>query len=198
MTTRARLAIDKTIDLTINNSHQRVRLCARRVGLPPLLIVQGGPALPLLHEVRKFQRMLRFEDDFLVAYWEQRGCGNASKQDALSASLPRQIEDLRAVLKWLHRETQQRSVILGISIGGTITLQSLDRDCDGATAVVAVSPDSRTGGSDAAAYAFLQAEARRTSVRRLRRRVMTLGEPPYLDAAGFQRRASLLADLGTI
>jgi hypothetical protein len=27
---------------------------------------------------------------------------------------------------------------------------------------------------------------------------LAIDKPPYLDAAGFQRRASLLADLGTI
>jgi hypothetical protein len=34
------LAIDETTTLDINGSHQRVRLCAVRPGLPPLVIVQ--------------------------------------------------------------------------------------------------------------------------------------------------------------
>jgi hypothetical protein len=69
LTTRAP-AIDKTITLDINGSRQSIRLCAARTGLPPLLIVQGGPGLPLLHEVAKFQRLLNLENDFLVGYWE--------------------------------------------------------------------------------------------------------------------------------
>ena len=117
MTTRAPLAIDKTITLDINGSRQRIRLCAARTGLPPLLIVQGGPGLPLLHEVAKFQRLLNLENDFLVGYWEQRGCGNASQNDAQSVSLPQQVDDLRTVLRWLHAETQQRVLIFGISLG---------------------------------------------------------------------------------
>src|SRR5262249_10177261 len=99
---RTPLAIDETITLTINGSCQRIRLCAARPGLPPLLVVQGGPALPMLHEVRKFQRLLNLETDFLVGYWEQRGCGNASARDAHSASLAQQVEDLRGVLQWWH------------------------------------------------------------------------------------------------
>ena len=51
-----RRVIDKTITLDVNGSTQRIRLCAERAGLPPLLIVQGGPALPQLNEVAKFQR----------------------------------------------------------------------------------------------------------------------------------------------
>ena len=55
MPNRTPLAIDKTSTLEINGSRQSIRLCAGRAGLPPLLIVQGGPGLPVLHEVQKFQ-----------------------------------------------------------------------------------------------------------------------------------------------
>ena len=100
-------AIDKTITLTINGSTQQVRLCAERSDLPPLLIVQAGPGFPLLHEVSKFQRLLHLESDFLVTYWDQRGCGNASRGDASSVSLQQQVEDVRT-LQWLHHETTTR------------------------------------------------------------------------------------------
>jgi pimeloyl-ACP methyl ester carboxylesterase len=196
MTTRAALAIDKTITLDINGSRQRIRVCAAGTGLPPLLIVQGGPGLPLLHEVPKFQRLLHLENDFLVGYWEQRGCGNASQNDAQSVSLPQQVDDLRTVLRWLHAETQQRVLMFGISWGATIVLQAVEPDR--VTSVVGISPDLQTASSDAATYAFLQKQALRADRRRVGRRVMRLGRPPYVDPAEFQRRARLLADLGTI
>ena len=69
------LAIDETIALEINGSRQRVRLCSDRIGLPPLVVVQQGPGFPVLHEVAKFRRRLDLERDYLVVYWEQRGCG---------------------------------------------------------------------------------------------------------------------------
>src|SRR5215831_8627133 len=170
--TRAPLAIDKTITLDINGSRQSIRLCAARSGLPPLLVVQGGPALPLLNEVAKFQRLLNLENTFLVGYWEQRGCGNASARDAQSVSLAQQVEDLRSVLRWLYGETQQRALILGISIGGTITLQAVEHEADHVKAVIAVSPDSRTATSDEAAHAFLQQQARGPDGRQIHRRVI--------------------------
>ncbi len=104
-TGKTRLVIDKTVKLEINGSTQHIRMCAERAGLPPVLIVQAGPGLPLLHEVRKFQRHLRLESDFLVSYWDQRGCGIASQQDAKSVSLQQQVDDLRTVLRWLQNET---------------------------------------------------------------------------------------------
>jgi pimeloyl-ACP methyl ester carboxylesterase len=90
--------INETVNLDINGSHQTVRLCAERTGLPPLLVVQAGPGLPVLHEVKKFQRHLQLERAFLVSYWDQRGCGNASREDAKSVSLRQQVDDLSAIL----------------------------------------------------------------------------------------------------
>ena len=86
MKNTAPVAIDKTITLNINGSRQRLRLCAARPGLPPLLVVQAGPAVPLLHEVGKFQRRLKLENDFLVALlgptrMRQRVGGRRPKRD---------------------------------------------------------------------------------------------------------------------
>ena len=108
------MAITSTVKLEINGSTQRVRMCAERTGLPPLLIVQAGPGLPLLHEVRKFQRLLQLEKDFLVSYWEQRGCGNASQKGAKSVSFLQQVDDLRAILRWLHHETKHTVIVLSL------------------------------------------------------------------------------------
>ena len=192
------LAIDKTVKLDINGTRQRVRICSARAGLPPLLVVQGGPALPMLYEVRKFQRLLNFEQEFLTVYWEQRGCGDVPGSDATHCSLQQQVDDLRAVLKWLYGETRQRIVLLGISIGGTFALQAAEHARDQVKAVVAVSPDSQTTTADAAADAFLREQGLRTSRRGLSRRLLKLEPPPCMDGAAFARRARLLADLGTI
>src|SRR3954468_24703048 len=135
------LAIDRPIMLDVNGSIQRLRLCATRAGLPPLLVVQGGPALPVLHEVAKFQRLLNLEEDFLVAYWDQRGCGPTAKNDANSVSWSQQIDDLRSVLTWFHDETKQPITMLGISIGATLVLRTVEQESVRVKAIVAVSPD---------------------------------------------------------
>jgi pimeloyl-ACP methyl ester carboxylesterase len=189
--------MNKTVTLTIDGSRQTVRLCGSRPGLPPLLIVQGGPALPLLHDIPRFQRLFNLEKDFLVAYWDQRGCGNVPALDADGVSMARQIDDLRHVLAWLHGETGQRVLVLGISAGATLALQAVGDEPDRVRAIVAVSPDARTALSDETADVFL-AERARGGNGRIRRRVEALGRPPYLDPDSFQRRARLLSDLGTI
>ena len=192
------MAITDTVKLEINGSAQKVCMCAERTGLPPLLIVQAGPGLPLLHEVRKFQQRLQLEKDFLVNYWEQRGCGNASQQDAKSVSLVQQVDDLRAILQWLHHETKHTVIVFGISLGATIALRAVESEPDKVKSVIAISPDADTAGSDASVYSFLQDQSILARDGRLSGRVKKIGMPPYTDSAAFQGRASLLADLGTI
>ncbi|KXW57187.1 alpha/beta fold hydrolase [Ferrovum myxofaciens] len=190
--------IDKTIRLEINGSSQRIRLCAEREGLPPILVVQAGPGFPLLHEVKKFQQRLNLEKDFMVSYWDQRGCGIASRQDAKSVSLQQQLDDLRAVLHWLKNETGQTVIAFGISLGATLALQASEYERDSVRAVVAISPDAHTASSDAAVSSFLRAQSVIAKNRRLSPKLMKLGDPPYTTPAAFQLRASLLADLGGI
>ena len=163
------LAIDNMVSLTINNSQQRVRLRAARSGLPPLLVVQQGPGLPILHEVAKFHRLLHLERDYLVAYWEQRGCGNASAASAQCVSLAQQVDDLQAVVKWLGDETRQRVLVFGISMGATISLLAAPRAVEHVKAVIAISPDLQTRGADAAVDAFLHKQVGLSRRRRLHR-----------------------------
>jgi pimeloyl-ACP methyl ester carboxylesterase len=197
-TKKPAFAIDETIPLEINGSRQRVRLCATRSGLPPLLIVQHGPGVPVLHEVAKFQRRLDLERDYLVVYWEQRGCGNASAEDARRVSLVQQVEDLQAVIKWTADRTRQRVLVFGISLGATISLLAASRERDRVKAVVATSPDLQTRAADAAVDAWLREQVRQANTGRLRRALTKLGPPPYLDPRPFQRRAVLLADFGSV
>jgi pimeloyl-ACP methyl ester carboxylesterase len=193
-----RLAIDKTVTLEINGSTQRVRMCAERSGLTPLLIVQAGPGLPLLHEVAKFRRRLHLESDFLVTYWDQRGCGNASQRDAKTVSLKQQVDDLRAVVRWLHNEAKQKIIVFGISLGATIVLQAAEQEPDRVKSVVAISPDADTAASDAAVDEFLQQQGTLAKNSRLTAKLNKLGKPPYTDSAAFQLRAGMLADAGAI
>jgi proline iminopeptidase len=198
MATQAPRLVDRTAKLAINGSTQQVRLCAAGPGLPPLLIVQAGPGLPVLHEVTKFRRRLQLENDFLVTYWDQRGCGNASRRNAEGVSIRQQIDDLRSVLQWLYDETKQPVIVLGISLGATIVLQAVEHEPKRATSVIAISPDADTARSDAAVYGFLQEQGALATNGRLRARLTKLGKPPYPSSAAFQLRARLLTDLGAI
>jgi pimeloyl-ACP methyl ester carboxylesterase len=195
---RTSYGVDKTVNLKVDGTHQQLRLCAARTGLPPVLIVQAGPGFPVLNEVEKFQQRLQLEQNFLVAYWDQRGCGPASLRDTQDVSLKAQVDDLCFVLRWLEAETGEKAVVLGISLGATIALQAAAQAADSIKALVAVSIDADTASSDTSARSFLQEQIISTDNRKLARLVKKLGAPPYTDPASFQLRARLLTELGTI
>jgi pimeloyl-ACP methyl ester carboxylesterase len=65
-------------------------------------------------------------------------------------------------------------------------------------ALVAVSIDTDTAASDAAAHAFLQAASAQPDKRRIATRLEELGPPPYTTPAPLQSRARMLTDLGGI
>ena len=191
------MIFDKTFEPKINGATQRVRMIAEGSGLPPFLIVQAGPGFPLLHEAGKFQRRLNLEKDFRVCYWEQRGCGNVSRNDAANVTLQQQVDDLREVLHWLKKETGQATIVFGISLGATFSLQAAEHERD-VKAIVAISPDAHTASSDASAAFFMQTHSVNANDKRLNEKLMKLGEPPYTDAAAFRLRARILSDLGAI
>jgi pimeloyl-ACP methyl ester carboxylesterase len=197
-TGKLRLSVDKTVTLNINGSTQKIRMCGTRPDLPPILVVQAGPGFPMLCEVTKFQRRLGLEKDFLVYYWEQRGTGSASKRDATSVSMQRQTDDLRAVLRWVHAETNQAVILLGISVGGSAALRVAAQEPTRVKSVVAIAADPNIARQDAWTHSFLQQQASLPKNRRLIAKLAKLGEPPVTEVAPFQLRARMLADLGTI
>jgi pimeloyl-ACP methyl ester carboxylesterase len=194
----SRYGVNKTVNLEVDGTHQHLRLCAARAGLPPVLIVQAGPGFPLLNEVEKFQQHLKLEENFLVAYWDQRGCGPASSQDLQGLSLRTQADDLCFVVRWLAAEAGQKVVVLGISLGATVALQAAAHAADSIKALVLVSIDADAAASDASTFSFLQEAAARPENGKMSKPMTKLGAPPYIFPTPFQLRARLLTDLGAV
>lgn len=197
---RMTIGQDEEITLNVNGVDQRLRIRAARAGLPPLLIIQGGPGLPLLNEVPRLSAALSLEDDFTVAYWDQRGCGDVEREaaDSDSLSLGQLLEDLCCVIRQLHEKLDEKILLLGISLGGSLAMQAASREGAILRAVVAISPDLNVAMADDNAYRFLIEASKREGGERTSRLLARLGPPPYLSPARFQQRLRLLADFGSI
>ena len=61
----------------LGNTTQWIRIRGTDADNPLLLLIQQGPGLPMLNEVRRFEHLLGLEKDFTVVYWDQRGCGRS-------------------------------------------------------------------------------------------------------------------------
>jgi pimeloyl-ACP methyl ester carboxylesterase len=195
---RTTLHQDELLSLRVNGVDQRLRLCASRPGLPPLLVVQGGPGLPLLNEVPRFRSLLSLEDDFTVAYWEQRGCGNVPRDASEGLSFDQVLDDLRFVIRLLNQRTGTKVALLGISLGGSLSILAASRESALVSSVIAISPDLDQAAGDEYSFEKLKEIAGRMRNARTARLIERLGPPPYLSPSRFRRRLSLVADLGGI
>ena len=129
------------VTVDVDGCAQSVLVRAERKGLPPLLVVQAGPGLPLHHEADRFRAVLNFEQVFEVRYWDQRGCGPVDKREAYGVSLQRQVDDLRCMLRTIHAAERSPVTVLGISLGATYALLAAEREPDTVGAIIAISAE---------------------------------------------------------
>src|SRR5580693_2682090 len=81
-----KMAIDSLEAIPAGDSTQWIRVRGADPSNPVLLLIQQGPGLPMINEVRRFEHLLGLEQDFTVIYWDQRGCGRSLRGSALRAA----------------------------------------------------------------------------------------------------------------
>ena len=104
--------------LTINNSTQWVLVRGKNIHAPLLIHVQAGPGLPMISEANKMEKQLHLENDFLVAYWDQRGCGLSYNKNISSKSinLAQMTDDVIACTKYLlEKYDKDKALLVGYS-----------------------------------------------------------------------------------
>ena len=88
-----------------------------------LLLIQQGPGLPMINEVRRFERVLDLERAFTVVYWDQRGCGLSLRGPNVPGGITveQMIRDTRRAPSILLRERfAQKSFVAGFSLGAMV------------------------------------------------------------------------------
>ena len=71
------MKIDTLDPVQLGDSTQWIRVRGADASNPVLLLIQQGPGLPMINEIRRFEKLLGLEKDFTVVYWDQRGCGRS-------------------------------------------------------------------------------------------------------------------------
>ena len=174
-----------------------VRMQSSANGLPPLLVIQAGPGLPLLNERRRYRKLLALEDHFSVFYWDRSGTGLHSVPPG-RITLDAHLDDTVALLKHVARTSGRKVTVLGVSIGGTLALLARKRVPEIVERVIAISPDLDTAAADRNAHARILAAVREPRWQRIASKVAQLQAPPCLDAAQLKLRAELLGQLGRL
>jgi pimeloyl-ACP methyl ester carboxylesterase len=195
--------IDTLEAVPLGGSIQWIRIRGEHRSNPVLLLMQQGPGLPIINEVRTFARRLRLEQDFTVVYWDQRGTGLSSaplrrRPNPLDLTAARMVDDAVSILELLHDRFGGKTFVAAFSFGATFAAQAAARRPDLVAALVATGMDIDIPYAERHTYDFVLGTARQRGNRRAVRQLEKIGPPPHRDAGRFATRARWAANFGSV
>jgi pimeloyl-ACP methyl ester carboxylesterase len=193
--------VSSLVKLKIGGVDQWLLVRGRDRSRPVLLLVQAGPGFPIIQEAGVLQRRLRLEDDFVVAYWDQRGCGKSfsSHVPPASLNLDQLVADTYDVVRALEQHLGVQGVsLLGFSLGGTIAALTAARYPRHVHVLITVGMDVDFADAERVAYDFAIRRAEQTGNSRALRELNRIGAPPHLDAQRFGVRLKWVANFGGV
>lgn len=187
--------------LTINNSTQWVLVRGKNIDAPLLIHVQQGPGLPMISEANATENKLHLENDFLVAYWDQRGCGLSYSKDIApeTITLTQMADDVVTCTKYLLKKyNKDKAVIVSYSIGATVSVMAAAKDSSIFSAIVAAGIDVDIPYANKFALDFAMDKALEKNDKKLVQKINELKLSPIIESQRFQKRAEILTNLGGI
>jgi pimeloyl-ACP methyl ester carboxylesterase len=197
------MKIDTLESVQLGGVTQRIRIRTADASNPVLLLMQQGPGLPIINEVRRFERLLRLEDAFTVVYWDQRGTGLSAQplrrhSGGFGISAQHMVDDAVSLLELLRDRFGGKTLIAGFSFGATFAAQAAVQRPDLVAALVATGMDIDIPAAETHTYDFVLNTARRRGSRRATRQLEAIGRPPHLDVKRFSTRARWAANFGGV
>ena len=137
------MQLDALEAIRLGDTTQWIRVRGSDPSNPVLLLIQQGPGLPMINEVRRFEHLLALEQDFTVVYWDQRGCGRSlrSRTGQERITLDLMVDDTVSLLERLRDRFGKTAHVAGFSIGATIGARATACRPDLVATLVAVSLD---------------------------------------------------------
>lgn len=171
----------------LGDTTQWIRVRGTNVSNPLLLLIQQGPGLPMLNEVRRFEHLFGLEEHFTVVYWDQRGCGRSLRTADPQTAHPlrRMVDDTVSLLGILTGRFGMKSYVAGFSLGATVGAYAAAEGPDLVETLVAVGMDIDGVGAANSAYDFALDSAHRLGNKRAIRQLEAIGPPPHLDVKQF-------------
>ncbi len=194
------MRIDSLEAIRLGDTVEWIRVRATDPANPVLLLIQQGPGLPMLNEVRRFERLLGLSQDFTVVYWDQRGCGRSlrGRTGQPDISVGQMVDDTVALLEILVDRYGTQPLVAGFSLGATVGAYASARRPDLVAALVAVGIDIDGVAAANNAYEFALTTARRRGNRRAVRELVAIGPPPHLLASQFGTRVRWVSEFGGV
>jgi proline iminopeptidase len=195
------MSISNLEKMNINNSTQSVLVRGQNIYNPLLIHVQAGPGFPMIAEADEMEKNLHLEKDFLVAYWDQRGCGLSYSRNIApeTINLEQMTNDLIECARQLTRKYNKSNVIVaGYSLGATISVLAAEKDRSLFKSIVVAGIDVDVPYANSFALDFATNKASAKGDKKLLKEIAGLRQHPIIDATRFQQRAKILANLGGV
>lgn len=187
--------------ININNSSQWVLVRGKNIDAPLLIHVQQGPGLPIISEANEMEKRLHLENNFLVVYWDQRGCGKSFSKNVLpeTINLEQMADDIITCTKYLLKKyNKNKATLAGYSIGATTSLMAAAKDSSIFTAIFATGTDIDMPYANHYALDFAMNRAAAGNNKKLIQKINDLKSQPIVETKKFQQRAKILTNLGGI
>jgi pimeloyl-ACP methyl ester carboxylesterase len=197
------MQIDVLEPVTLGGITQWIRIRGTHTTNPVLLLMQQGPGLPIINEVRTFDRQLGLEQDYTVVYWDQRGTGLSSQSlrrgpGRFPISVPNMVDDTVELLDLLADRFHGKTLVVGFSFGATFAAYAAVKRPDLVDALVAVGMDIDMPAAEQHTYRFVLDTAREQNNRRAIRQLDAIGPPPHETGQQFRTRARWAANFGAV
>lgn len=197
------LQIDVLEPVVLGGVTQWIRIRGADPANPVLLLMQQGPGLPMINEVRYFDQRLGLEQFFTVVYWDQRGTGLSARslhnrQDWLDISVTTMVDDAIEVLEMLRDRFERPALIAGFSFGATFAAYAAVKRPDLVAALIAVGMDIDMPAAERHTYQFALTTARQRDNVRAIHQLESIGPPPHLTSKQFRTRAKWGTNFGGV
>jgi len=192
------MKVDRLDSIRVNGSTQWILVRGEDLQSPLILHVQAGPGLPIIPEAGAMKRLFNFEDNYLVAYWDQRACGKSfsNQIDASSINFSQLADDIISCIGYLlNRYGKKKAIVVGYSVGATLSLMAAARRPGIFDRLFLVGMDIDVPTANQYAMEFAISKAKERNDKRLLRQARMLSKTEITDASQFQRRAKVLGDL---
>lgn len=195
------MEINSLEKVQVNGSAQWLLVRGKKAHAPLMIQVQAGPGLPMISEANALNRLFNWEDDYVVAYWDQRGCGKSFNKslDPEAITLDQLTDDLLTVASHLVKKyRKQKALLVGYSIGATISLLAAAKHSSLFDAVFVVGVDIDLPYANRFALDFAREKAIEKNKKNLLLKIDKLSALPIATSKLFQARAKIITDLGGI
>jgi pimeloyl-ACP methyl ester carboxylesterase len=195
-----KLAVDSLESIRAGDTTQWIRIRGADASNPVLLLIQQGPGLPMINEARRFEHLLRLEQDFTVVYWDQRGCGRSlrGREGRTGITMDLMVADTVSLLEYLRNRFGGQTSIAGFSFGAALAALAAAERPDLVATLVATGMDIDGAAAASGAYDFALRTARQRGNRRAARQLEAIGPPPHLTSKQFGTRVRWASNFGGV